>query len=307
MISFATCTLALVLYAQDIRAADPDRAGPHIELAASYGSARPLDAIAELNTALKLSPNNKQARDLLRAIAREAALNTMRAGDPQHAFALLVKAHDILPRDPELLYESGFAALEAELYKEAQQLLEETLRVNPTYKDARYALARVYLAENWGPEAEDQMRKYIAAEPTDATAEYGLGYVLVAEQKLDDAKVAFEKSIELQPNQTESLYQLGEIALEQGRLSEARDYFTKVLARDPRHGGALSGIGILAYRAAKYDEACADLERAIAAVPNYQKAHYYYALALSRVGKKADAEREFEISRSLQKHHGATQ
>jgi Tfp pilus assembly protein PilF len=303
MISFAIFGFALLLSAQDTRAADLDRAGAHINLAVRYGTARPLDAFVELEAALKLSPANKQAEDLLRTIARQAALNAMKAGDPRQALALLLKAHEILPRDPELLYESGFAAFQAELYKDAQQLLEETLRVAPTYKDARYALARVYLAENRGPEAEDQMRKYIAAAPSDATAEYGLGYVLVAEQKLDDAKAAFEQSIKLQPNQTESLYQLGEIALEQSRASEAQNYFAKVIARDPHHGGALTGIGVIAYRAGEYDQACKEFERAIAAAPDYQKAHYYYALSLSRLGRKPEAEREFEISRSLQKHH----
>jgi tetratricopeptide (TPR) repeat protein len=305
MISFATYTFALLLYAQDPRAVEPERPGPHIERAVQYGSAHALDAIAEISAALKLSPDNQQAQNLLRTIAREAALNAMQAGNPQQAFALLTKAHDILPQDPELLYESGFAAFQAELYKEAEQLLEETLRVQPGYMNARYALARVYLAQNRGPEAEDQMRKYLAAAPNDATAQYGLGYVLVAEQKLDDAKVAFEKSMELQPNQSESLYQLGEIALEQSRTSEARDYFAKVIARDPHHGGALTGIGMIAYRAARYEEACQDFERAIAAAPDYQKAHYYYALSLSKLGKKPEAEREFEISRSLQKHHEA--
>lgn len=275
-------------------------AGPHINLAALYGAARPLDAIAELSTALKLAPDSKQAKDLLRTIAREAA---QKATTPAAALTVLTKAREVLPEDPELMYEAGFTAFKGELYKEAQQLLEALLHIQPTYRDARYALARVYLAENMAPEAEDQMREYIAAAPNDATAEYGLGYVLVAEQKLHDATLAFEKSMQLAPNQTESLYQLGEIALEQNNDSEAQADFSRVLDRDPHHAGALTGLGVIAFRSARYDEACNDLERAIAAAPDYQKAHYYYALSLSELGKRPEAERQFEISRSLQKHH----
>ena len=78
----------------------------------------------------------------------------------------------------------------------------------------------------------------------------------------------------------------------------------KVLARDPHHGGALTDMGILAYRAARYDEAKVDLATAIESAPEYQKAHYYYALTLSRLGRKPEAEREFALAKTLQKEHG---
>ena len=100
------------------------------------------------------------------------------------------------------------------------------------------------------------------------------------------------------------VFQLGEIALEQGEAEKAQGDFNSVLARDPHHGGALTEVGVLAYRAAKYDEAKADLERAIESAPGYQKAHYYYALTLSRLGQKEQAEREFAVAKSLQKEHG---
>ena len=282
-------------------------AGPHINLAVLYGADRPFEALAELQAALKLAPGDAQAESAVRKVAKDAALKAMRAGQKQHAVSILLKAREVLPHDPELLYEFGMAALDAALYRDAQQSLEEALKLKPDKNEAIYALARVYLAENMATAAEEEMRKYLAAKPEDASAQYGLGYILVAEQKIDEAKIAFEKSIALQPNQTESVFQLGEIDSEQGNRDAAREQFSKVLARDPRHAGALTGIAILAYREGKYDEAKTGFEQAIASAPFYQKAHYYYALTLAKLGNKTDADREFQIARSLQKSHGAQQ
>ncbi|MBV9302709.1 MAG: tetratricopeptide repeat protein [Acidobacteriaceae bacterium] len=296
--------LAEALFRKSIRA-DPRIPGPHINLAILYGANRPFDAIEELRDALRLSAGNAQAESLLRQIAKESALQAMRSGDKEKALAILMRAREANARDQELLYELGFVELEFGAYQDAQQSLEEALRSKPDYCDAMYALARTYLSENRAGQAEELMRKYLAAKPNDATAHYGLGYILMAEQKLEEAKAAFQKSLVLQPEQTESLFQLGEIAMEQGGEGSAREDFTKVLARDPKHGGALTDLGILAYRAGRYNEARTYLERAITSTPSYQKAHYYYALTLAKTGDKTKADREFEISRSLQKTHTA--
>ena len=279
-------------------------AGPYINLAMIYAADRPLEAVAELRQALLIAPEDRQAVLLLRQVAKDSAGSAMQRGDKVKAIEVLSKARAVMPRDPELLYDSGFLAYECGSYQEADNWLTEALKIRPDYSDAQYALARTYLAENLAKPAEDEMRKYLAQKPEDATAEYGLGYILMAEERLDEAKIAFEKSVTLQPQQTESVYQLGEIASQKGDDVSAQEDYTKVLARDPRHGGALTGLGVLAYRAGKYDEAKSDLQRAISAAPSYQKAHYYYALALSRLGQKAEAEREFTVAQSLQKLHG---
>ncbi len=89
----------------------------------------------------------------------------------------------------------------------------------------------------------------------------------------------------------------------QGDNAAASEDFKKVLARDPHHAGALTELGAMEYRAADYDKAKDDLERAIASAPSFQKAHYFYALTLRKLGEKEESEKEFAISRSLQKTH----
>lgn len=280
----------------------PHLAGPHVNLALLYGKARAEDAIRELGKALELAPGDDQAQSALRAIAKAAAAEAARSGDKERALALLLRARQTMPRDPEILVETALAAMELGLYADAEKDLLDSLRLRPDFPRATYALARAYLAESKTQQAEEQMRKYLAARPDDATAHYGLGYILLTEQKVGQARAAFERSLALEPRQTESLFQLGEISLQEDHRDEAAARFEQVLVRDPKHAGALTETGVLAFRAGNLAGARRSLEQAVAIAPSYQKAHYYYALTLKKLGNDADAAREFRISTDLQKH-----
>ena len=279
----------------------PALAGPHVNLARLYGKSRAEDAIAELARALELAPGLEQAAVMLREIASAASADLVRSGSRDAAIGLMLRAHKVLPRDPDLLVETALAAMEAGLYQDAQGFLTEALAARAAFPRALYALARAYLGAGKGQLAEAEMRKYLVLRPDDATAQYGLGYILMSEQKVDEARAAFEKSLTLEPRQTESHFQLGEMASQQGKGEQAAERYAKVLDVDPTHGGALAGMGNLAYRAGKLDEALGYLERAVAAAPSYYKAHYYYALTLKKLGKKEDSDREFQIATGLQK------
>ncbi len=274
--------------------------GPYLNLARLYGSARPLEAITQLQAVFERSPNDTQAQALLRTITTAAAAQSK---DKQVGIALLQRACALQPSDPELRYSLGLAALETRQWKLAASAFDEAVAAGLKTPEIHYARARLFLEQSLGPQAESEMRAYLAQRPQDASAQYGLGYILMAEQRSDEAKAAFEQSIKLQPQQTESLFQLGELAVENGHREIAMENFEAVLTRDPQHAGALTGMGVLAYGAGRYEDARKRLEAAIRSAPDYQKAHYYLALTLSRTGAKARAETEFARAQQLQKPH----
>lgn len=286
-----------------LRAVETGRpaAGPHVNLAKLYAQGRPLESIAQIGEALKLAPDDAEAIELLRRITDLATTAAMRAKDAPTALAIATAACKVKPNDPELLFRFGMVAADGGLKAEAERALAEALSLKADFYDAEYALARVCLDENKAREAESLMRQYLEARPSDASAQYGLGYILVSEEKLDEAKAAFRRSIQLQPTQTESEFQLGSIAQQQDDIASAKRWFDEVLARDPRHAGALTGVAALEFRNGQYEDAQAKLQQAIALSPNYQKAHYYYALVLLKLGRKQEATREFEATRSLEK------
>ena len=288
------------LFRQAIEAG-PHLPGPYINLARLYGKARAEDAIDQLGKALEIAPGDEEAAALLREIARAAGSEAALSGDKERAVALLLRAHKILPRDPDLLVDTALAAMDDNLWPDGEKFLLEALTLRPDFPRATYALARAYLGQSKSQLAEEQMRKYLAARPDDATAQYGLGFILIAEQKVDEARAAFEKSIALEPRQTESYFQLGEIDLQQGNRDKAKEEFRRVLERDPSHAGALTEIGILEYRAGNLAQARSVLENAAILAPSYYKAHYYFALTLKKLGNSEEAEHQFRIATDLQK------
>jgi Flp pilus assembly protein TadD len=276
----------------------PPLPGPHVNLAMLYGDRR---AIPELCEALKIAPSNAEAASLLKTVAERTAFAAIQAADKDTAIALMLDARAALPHDPEMLYKFGLVAMEAGFFADARKAEEDALRLRPDYAEAMYALARALISDGKGQQGEIWMRKYLAVRPDDATAQYGLGYVLVAEEKLDEGRVALERSLNLEPNQTESPFQLGIIAQKQGDDAAANAWFQKVLARDPAHAGALTEMAVVSFHEHRYQEAADLLDRAVKSSPSYQKAHYYLGVALGKLGRKEESDREFSIATELKK------
>lgn len=283
---------------------NPRIVGPRINLAALLGARQPLMAMDQIRVVLSQMPGNEQARALLIRIASEASQSALRSRDDDAALSILSKAVEILPGDSDLLFRYGVTALNANAVDVAESALRRALEVDRDRPETHYALGRVYLKKNMPEQAEGELKEYLKLRPGDATAHYGLGFVLMAEQKPAAARVEFERSLQLQPDQTESLFQLGEVALESGDTAAAANDYRKVLQRNPNHAGALTSLGVIAYRSAQYAEAEQYLDHAASSAPSYQKAHYYRALTLSKLSRKGEAQREFELAKKLQPPHG---
>jgi len=168
-----------------------------------------------------------------------------------------------------------------------------------------YAIARVKMDLGLYPDAEEAMRAYLRKRPDDASAHYGLGRILVINLKDDAALDEFRRSIALKPAQTESYYEIGEIALRANDVDRAEKNYQICLQRDPQHGGALTGMGIVKYRAKQYQLAADYLERAVSFAPDFQTAHYYDGLALSKLGRKEEAEAQLATASKMAAENNA--
>lgn len=257
------------------------------------------EALESFESVLRAAPQNTDARQSEIKAAVAAALQAKRAGDNDGALVYLVRARKYVPDDPQLLFDFGVQADEMHLYKDAEEALNKSLELRPGDAQTIYALGHVELDEGRMPEAEKHLREYLKLRPDDASAHYGLGKLLHTLARNAEAQAELRRSIELQPRQTESYYELGDIALNLQRDEEAAALFHKVLSRDPKHGGALTGIGVVAYRRQDYASAESYLQSAVQAAPDYSPAHFYYGMALERLGRKEQAEKELAEAKSL--------
>jgi tetratricopeptide (TPR) repeat protein len=257
------------------------------------------EAMDRFETVLSINLRSVEARRGELAAVTELAISMRRENHQQAALQALEHARTKLPDDPKLLFELGVQADELGRLPEADEVLNAARKLNPEDLDTLYALARVETGEQHMPAAEADFRAYLAKRPEDASARFGLGRVLAAEQRTEEARAEFERSVQLQPVQTESYYELGQLELEAQHDAQAEPFFRKVLERDPTHGGALTGMGILAFRRKDYAQAEQYLATAEKIAPEYQPAHYYRGLALTRLGQKQEADRELQLATQL--------
>ena len=250
-------------------------------------------------SALRADPADKNAQDGEVAASEKLALDARGSGNMDDALRDLLRAQDFAPNNPRLLFDLGMQEDDMRLYGDADRTLATAEQLNPNDPQVLYAVGRVKLDLGQLCPAEEKLRAYLKFNPNDASAHYGLGRVLQMGLQFDLARAEFQRSIDLRPVQTEAYYQLGDIALGQGDFSEAIFEFSKTLARNPKHAGALAGTGQAYFEQKEYAKAEEFLERAAAAAPEYETAHYYLGLTLARLGRKDESERELALATKL--------
>lgn len=302
--SAVVLSLGLLVSACSQAAQITERPNPAQAHAADAGSSAAMRAFERV---LTTDPANVAARrgEVKAAIAQ--ALSQRDAGKMDAALATLLRAKEYVPNDPILLMDFGIQADSMRIFRDADAALRKAHQVAPSNAEVLYALAHVELDEQKMPQAEADLRAYLRMRPGDASAWYGLGHLLHMMMRDDEAKRELERSLAVQPHQTESWYELGEIALDRHQNVEATKDFEKVLQRDPVHGGALTGMGILAFHAKDYASAARYLSQAVVQAPDYPAAHRFYAMVLTRMGKKQQAMQEEERARTLTKNQNQLQ
>jgi Flp pilus assembly protein TadD len=256
-------------------------------------------AMKSFEAVLETNPHDSKAREGEVKAAEAAALQARRAGDNEGAMVYLVRARKYVPDDPGLLFDFGVQADQLQLYKDSEEALTKSLQLRPGHAETIYALGHVELDEQKMPQAEAHLREYLTMRPADASAHYGLGRLLRMLTRDQEAEAEFRKSIQLQEQQTESYYELANIELDRQHDQQAGALFQKVLDRNSKHGGALTGMGIIAYRERDYAKAEVYLQSAVVYAPDYPSAHTYRAMALLRLGKKDESEKELAVAKTL--------
>ena len=253
------------------------------------------EAMDRFETSLSSALRDPAARTGELQAATQLALSVRKQGYPDLALEVLRHACSKLPDDPQLSLDRGVQATELGLWSEAKQALQAAHSLDTQNPMTLYALARLALDQQHLPEAEEDLKRYLSEQPNDASAHFGLGHLYAMEQRSLEARAEFETSLKLQPRQTESYYQLGDLDLKAHQNEAAESQFRKVLQDDPNHAGALTGMGELALRSKHYALAEQFLAHAEQADPSYPVPHYYRGLALARLGRSEEADKELRL------------
>lgn len=250
------------------------------------------EAGAHLERALALDPGLPATRLTL------AQVRNLQ-GNSEGALAILLDAKKRRPDDPAVLYALGVICLQMDLIADANANLARAAALEPHNSSARYALASARIADRDVPAAIHIYQELLKSEPGSARLNYALGAAYFLSNQSSVAKLYLEKSIQLLPEQVESYYYLGLIAHEQGDDNKSIELLDTVLARRPDHARALVALGMEYRFAGRLDDAKVELEKAVAADPKSQKAHYQLGLLLTAIHRPEEAKAELATAGRL--------
>jgi tetratricopeptide (TPR) repeat protein len=197
----------------------------------------------------------KSGDQFISALSRRALLMA-RLKRVDEARQLLRNTNVSTARERNLLTSAEAQVLrEVQLYKEAFELLDESLQANPDNPELIYDQAMAAEKIDRIEVMETSLRKLIGMRPDYAHAYNALGYSLADRNlRLDEAQVLIEKALELSPEDPHIIDSMGWVLYRKGNLEKAIEWLEKAWAVRPEVDVA-AHLGEVLWKAGKSAEA----------------------------------------------------
>jgi len=139
-------------------------------------------------------------------------------------------------------------------------------------------------------DAAEAFKRALARDPSLLPARINLAIAHLYVPDIPAAKQAAEDALKAAPDAPQPNYLLALIARSEGRAEEALPYVRKVLEKDPKDLGANVTLGQVYLQMRQFDEAAAAFRVAVAAEPYNVSGAYNLGVALTRAGKREEAQ-----------------
>jgi tetratricopeptide (TPR) repeat protein len=174
-------------------------------------------------------------------------------------------------------------------WRNSEALFRHALEVTQQNHVAHTVLAEALDSQGQTVEAEQHLQEALRIKPSYTDAHINLAFLLSKQRRLPEAIHHCEIALKLRPNDPDALTNLGSALFKQGRLDEAIVNFQKAIQAKPDHIEALSNLGRALTRRGRLNEAFLACEQALALRPDFAMAHYNLASALGASGRMDDA------------------
>jgi tetratricopeptide (TPR) repeat protein len=254
------------------------------------------EAIPELRKAIRNVTNS----DLKKLAGLHGLRCSMIRNQPLDAGDFLQILRRDFPHDPEVLYQATHAY--ADLSARASQ---DLMREAPFSYHAHELGAESMEQQGKWDAAAAEYRKILEINSALPGIHFRLGRALLSKpnpspEVVQEAKRNFELELKIDPQNAGAEGVLAEIAAHAGDAAAAIDHYRRATTLDSGFAEAYVGLGSTLVSEKRYAEAVPPLETAVKLAPDDPMAHYNLAIALSRTGRKEDADREFAIHRKMQ-------
>ena len=223
-----------------------------------------------------------------------------RQGDTEKALADLLKAKQLAPEDPEVLFAFGKICLKRDLIEDALSALGEAASLKPDDDRYVYVFGSANVARGNLPKAASLFGQLLHKHSNDPVLNYAMGTVYYLQGKYTDAESALKQSLEEQPDQVGAPYYLSLTYSHLGQNNEAETLLHRLVKSHPQYAPPYVKLGTILTTQHNYDEAQTYLERAIALDSSSPEAHYQLYVLFKSLGKPDEAQQHFTEWQKLQ-------
>jgi tetratricopeptide (TPR) repeat protein len=252
------------------------------------------DALPLLDEAMRDGRNDLSAKRTVSFAGVRCAMSLNRQNDAMSFVAWLQQAY---PKDPEVLFLAVHVLTDLSL-RNAKELMD-TAPDSPMVIELN--------AENF--EKQGDLAKSIAEyrillqrQPDKPGIHYRIGGLILSQPATAtspaEARKEFEQELKLNPQNAAAEYYLGELARQADHLPDAIEHFSRSIKLYPDFAEAYAGLGRSLLDSGKTEDAVASLESAVKLAPDQPTVHFALATAYRRLGRNADAAREFALQKS---------
>jgi tetratricopeptide (TPR) repeat protein len=194
---------------------NPNDLGTLYLLERSYLESKQFEkALATFERLQSLDPNSAWVR-ILRGQAEDGI------GNYQNAIEEFETARQQLPGDAIVRFSLGFMYWKVHRFTEAEAELEQAVRLDPDFEEAKYYLADTYLMDGKPAAALPLLEDLTHAHTKDARSLADLGKAFEKLNRDTEATQAYEACLRIEPERADVHYQLARIYKKQKRSNES--------------------------------------------------------------------------------------
>jgi tetratricopeptide (TPR) repeat protein len=278
----------------ELSARDPKAPGLEAVFGKAYFQSKKFpEAIVHLQAALQQNPDDMESTQLL-------ALTYYASGDYPHALPLLEKLGPQLPKSnadgPYLL---GTCYIMTQRWDDARKTFAQMFSVSPDSGMAYLVFGKILIRERMEERAIPQIEKALQSDPRLPMAHFLLGEIDLFKKDPQAAVREFQKELAINPTVWLVYWRLGDAYVRLENYDEAEKVLKEAIWLNEWSSGAYILLGEIALKRGDSGIATGFLERALKLDPQNYWVHYFLAKAYHNLGRTAEANQHFEISKSL--------
>ena len=273
---------------------DPALAEKEAKLGKAYfQSGKFQQAIPHLQLALRQAPDDWESTQLL-------ALTYYSAGNCPEALPLLLKLRAHLPNgEIDGPYLTGVCYLKTQQWQEARAAFAEMFGTPPGTAMAHLMLAKMMVRQKLEDRSVPEIHKALELDPRLPMAHFLLGEIFLYQANPQQALDEFKKELEINPTVWLVYWRLGDAYFRLEKYDDAEKVLKEAVWLNESFTGSYLLLGEVELKKGNVELGAGFLERALKLDPQNDYAHYSLARAYQQMGRTEEANRHFEITRSL--------